>query len=274
MNFFILLLLAIIQGITEFLPISSSGHLVLFYNLFGISGDTRLLSIILHLATLLSVLVYYRKDIVLLIKHPFCSTNRKLLCTTIVTCIIVLIIKPFIDTTFDGHYLFVFFIITAILLAISDFVSERKDFLTRTKTETTNTTYLQTKNDILNIPVNYKQSIILGITQAIACIPGISRSGSTIAIGKICGAKDTTRYSFLISIPIIIASFVMEIFETSGTQMNITVLPLITAFIVCFVIGIFAIQLLNKLSKNNNLIYFSYYLITLSTILVILSFFR
>ena len=120
MTFWVLIILAVVQGLTEFLPISSSGHLVLLYNFFGIENNVKLLSILLHIATLLSVLIFYRKELIVLIKNPLCSTNRKLVVTTIFTCLVVLIIKPFIDKSFDGQYLFVFFIITAMLLFISE----------------------------------------------------------------------------------------------------------------------------------------------------------
>jgi len=272
MSFLILILLAIIQGITEFLPISSSGHLVLLYNLFGITDGARLLSIVLHIATLLSVVIYYRKDILLLVRMPFCSTNRKILTTTITTCLLVLIIKPIIDATFDGAYIFVFFITTAILLFTSDYMSEKHNFLSRTSHKITQNTITLNKNNITNINISYKQAIIIGITQAIACIPGISRSGSTIAVTKIMGVNDASRYSFLISIPIIIASFVMEIADGGSNGLNIPILSLIISMTVCFIVGLFAIKIVNSLSQKNKLTYFAYYLLAISTLLVIASF--
>ena len=86
----VLIILGLIQGLTEFLPVSSSGHLILFYEIFGVEGNTLILSILFHIATLLAVVIYYRKDIVKLIKNPFCKTNRKILVTTIFTVIIYL----------------------------------------------------------------------------------------------------------------------------------------------------------------------------------------
>ena len=97
MAFWVLIILAVIQGLTEFLPISSSGHLVLLYNFFGIQNNEKLLSILLHIATLLSVLIYYRKELVVLIKNPFCSTNKKIAVTTLFTCLVVIFIKPAIN---------------------------------------------------------------------------------------------------------------------------------------------------------------------------------
>ncbi|MGN0961221.1 MAG: undecaprenyl-diphosphate phosphatase [Christensenellales bacterium] len=272
MNFWILLLLATIQGLTEFLPISSSGHLVLLYNFFGIDNNVKLLSILLHIATLLSVLIYYRKEIIQLIKHPLCPTNRKIIVTTLCTCLVVLILKPIIDKTFSGEYIFAFFLITAVLLCISDYLSEKNQLLSRT-TYFKSETMRKIDTTITNIGVSYKQAIIIGLTQGIACIPGISRSGSTIAVGRMCKAEDTTRYSFLISIPIIIASFLMEIFDDNLGTFNINIFALLVAMLICTIIGILCIKLMTNLVNKNKLIYFSYYLIALSTILVVLSFF-
>lgn len=272
MNIVMLLVLAIVQGLTEFLPISSSGHLVLLNNFFGIDSDIKLLSILLHIATLFSVLIYYRKEIIQLIRHPLCKTNRKICVTTIFTCLVVFAIKPFIDKTFSGDYIFVFFTLTGFLLFIGDYMAEKRHFLSRTTNFVSQNPHIDSQ-DITNIELTYKQAIIIGITQGVACIPGISRSGSTIAIGQMCGAKDTARYSFLISIPIIIASFLMEIFEGGLSATNINIIPLILSMIICFVIGLLCIKVMTRLVKKNKIALFGYYLLGLSTILVVLSFF-
>ena len=272
MGFGVLILLAVIQGLTEFLPVSSSGHLVLLYNFFGIENNVKLLSILLHIATLLSVLIYYRKEIIILVRHPFCPTNRKLLVTTIVTCIVVLIFKPFIDNAFSGEWIFVFFIITAVMLFVSDYLAERNTFLSRTSNFKQSKTRLIDPQSIINIGVSYKQAIVIGLTQGIACIPGISRSGSTIAVSRMCGVEDSARYSFLISIPIIVASFVMEIFEGGTETFNINIPSLILAMVICFVIGLICIKVMTRLVSNNKMTWFAYYLIALATTLVIISF--
>lgn len=272
MNFLVLIILATIQGLTEFLPISSSGHLVLLYNFFGIENNVKLLSILLHIATLLSVLIYYRKEVIQLIRHPLCPTNRKIIVTTLCTCVVVLILKPFIDASFNGEYIFVFFIITAVLLFVSDYLAEKNSLLSRTRNFKSETMRQIDKTNITDININYKQAFIIGLTQGVACIPGISRSGSTIAVGRMCKADDTTRYSFLISIPIIIASFLMEIMEGNIGTLNINIFALIFAMAICTIIGLLCIKLMTNLVNKNKLTYFAYYLIALSTLLVILSF--
>lgn len=269
--FWVLILLAVVQGVTEFLPISSSGHLVLLYNFFGIENNVKLLSILLHIATLLSVLIYYRKELLVLIKNPFCITNRKIMVTTICTCLVVLFIKPLIDKSFKGEYIYVFFIITAMLLFISDYMADKNELMSRTSNFKTESFKIIDKFDITNMPISYKQAIIIGLTQGGACFPGISRSGSTIAIGRIIGAEDTARYSFLISIPIIIASFISELSEGGLGGFCVNIGLMILAMLICTIIGFLCIKVMTKLVAKNKLIYFSYYLIILSIILIVLS---
>ena len=252
MSFFVILILGVIQGLTEFLPVSSSGHLVVLYNIFGIENDQIFLSIVLHLATLFAVIIYYRKSIFLLIKKPFCKTNIKLGLTTIITCLVVLILKPFVYDSFDGKCIFIFFIITAFMLFISDYLSDKYNKMT----------IIKTNIDITNINISYLQSIVIGITQ------GISRSGSTIAVSKMCGIDGTTSatYSFLISIPIIIASLILEI--ANGITFSDFNISLIISMIVCFLVGFICIKVIDKIANKNKLSLFGYYLLVLSTVLI------
>ena len=268
MSIWVLLLLAIIQGLTEFLPISSSGHLVLLYNFFGIENNVKLISILLHVATLLSVLIYYRKELLVLIKKPFCPTNRKIVVTTIFTTAVVFLIKPFIDQSFGGEWLFACFLITAILLFVSDYMADRNELLSRTTNFKTENIKVVNSIDISNMPITYKQAILIGITQGVACFPGISRSGSTIAVSRICGVGDSARYSFLISIPIIIASFFVEIMEGNINTIDINIIWLLVTITVCLVVGLLCIKVMTKLVAKNRLTYFAYYLIVLAIILL------
>ena len=125
------------------------------------------------------------------------------------------------------------------------------------------------KYNIINMELNYKQAILIGITQGLACFPGISRSGSTIAVSRMAGVKDSARYSFLISIPIIIASFVMELFEVEWGATVINWGGLLLAMFVCMVVGLLCIKVMTKLVSKNKLTVFAYYLIVLSIFLLI-----
>ena len=269
MGFWILIILGIIQGLTEFLPVSSSGHLVVLYAIFGIEDNTVILSILLHLATLLAVLIYYRKDIWILITHPLCHTNRKLLVTTIFTCLVVLAIKPIIDLGFGGDYISIFFVITGILLIVSDIVANKKKKIGVIE----NTSTINYSEYMQNLPLTYTQAIIIGVSQGIACIPGISRSGTTIATSRILGCDQiSAKYSFLISIPIIIGSLLLEIID-GATLAGVNIPGIIVAFVLCFVVGLLCIKVMVEFVKRCKLQYFSYYLFALSTFLILNSLF-
>lgn len=307
MMFLFILVISIVQGITEFLPISSSGHLVLTYNLFGIKGETLLLSIILHLATLISVIIYYRKEIWALIKKPLCKTNRLLVVATIPTVIFVLLFKGFIDNSFGGDWLIFGFIITALVLGIADYLSEnntkvskRDYFKTETslminnpnstqniKSRQSNQNYAEGKGfvepvknnyrpktiaekDITNININYWQSVVMGVVQGFACFPAISRSGSTISSALIMkiDKEDATTFSFLMSIPIIIASLLYELIFPNQNNFTLNFGLLIIAFVITSIVGYFSIGLMGKIVKKSKLSYFSFYLLALVFILL------
>ncbi len=247
------IILGIIQGVTEFLPLSSSGHLVLLSNFFGINGDFIFFSVIVHFATLLSVIVYFRKDIWFLIKHPFSREVGLLILATIPTVIIVLLFQGFIESTFNGSLLPFSFIFTAILLLITHFFSIKNEC---------QHCYKQKK-------ISKTQVVLMGAMQGIAVIPGISRSGATICTGIISGVEknESARFSFLMSIPIILASMFYEIFKlikNGGGQ----IFPLQTfiAFIVAFLVGLGSVKLMMLVVKKIQLFWFSIYLFIIAIV--------
>lgn len=248
MSYFLaLFFLGVIQGLTEFLPVSSSGHLVLFSKIFGIE-ESLFISILLHVATLLSILVVFRKDIWQMIRHPFSQQTMLLVVATIPTCLIVLVLMPLVKMSFAGGFLPISFLISAILLFVSEIVSKKK----RAK------------------PIDFKSAIIMGVAQGLAVFPGISRSGTTISAGLLNGneKKETAKFSFLMSVPIVILSLLMEIYEitTGAEKINIQILPTIVSFVVAFVVGIFAIKVMIKLTEKSNLKWFSLYLLAMSIV--------
>lgn len=274
MGFWVLILLGIMQGLTEFLPVSSSGHLVLLYNIFGIEDNTMIVSILFHVATLLAVIVYYRKDLWILITHPLCKTNRKLVVTTIFTVIIYLVLDPLIEYAFGGgDVLIIFFVITAILLFISDYIASRNRKKNGEPTPIESTPNFDYTNYITDLPLSYKQAIIIGVSQGFACIPGISRSGTTIATSRIIGCDNiSAKYSFLISIPVIIGSLLLEILE-GGSIAGVNIAGLIVGFIICFIVGLLCIKVMVEFVRKSKLQYFSYYLLALATFLLLNSLF-
>lgn len=253
----IVILIGLIQGVAEFLPISSSGHLVVLYDIFNITDSTILLSILLHLATLFAVVIVYFKDIITLIKNPFCKTNKLLVTATIPTVIIVLIFEGLIGSAFEGDFVIIGFLITAIVLVISEYISSKKQ--------------KGNVSDILNLNISYKNACIIGVAQGIACVPGISRSGSTIATALCLGEnkEDATKFSFLMSIPIIIASFLYELLKIDKATFDFSVIEIFVGFLVAFIVGIISIRFMIKFVKKQKLYVFSIYLVVLVIILLV-----
>lgn len=253
--FFSLIILGLIQGLTEFLPVSSSGHLVLFSRIFGVE-ESLFVSIILHTATLLSVVVVFRKKIWHYIRHPFCEDCKKLVVATIPTCLIVLVLMPLVNKSFEGNFLPVCFMLTAVLLTATNLL------FMNTKTKP----YQKQLHDAFNI--SYRQAITMGIAQGLAIFPGISRSGATICGGIISGAsrEEVAEFSFLMSIPIILLSLFKELYEFifEAKRFSVDAVGLIFSSIIAFLVGVFSIKFMIKLTKKLNFIWFAIYLVCLS----------
>lgn len=240
------IIFGLIQGLSEFLPISSSGHLVLFSKIFSTQGDFIFFSVLLHLATLLAVLIYFYKDVIDLIKHPFCKKAQMIYLATIPTVVLVLIFKSFVEDAFSGALLPFCFILTAVLLVISQVLS-------------TKSTKKLTKCG----------AIAMGIAQGIATFPGISRSGATICTGLILGYErnETANFSFLMSIPIILASMAYELLKGFKQGFGqIFAVPTIVAFIVAFVAGLFSIKFMMWAVNKLKLYWFGIYLLIVGVI--------
>ena len=250
---FQLLILGIIQGLTEFLPVSSSGHLVLLSNLFGIE-DSLFVSILLHLATLLSIVVVLRKEVWELIRHPFSEKTMKLVVATIPTCVLVLILMPIVNMSFGGAFLPICFLISAILL-----------FVTSKKTKS-----------VVQGTFTFKHAFIMGIAQGLAVFPGVSRSGTTICAGLLAGGdkEEAAKFSFLMSIPIIILSMLMEIFKIvfKGETVSVDILGGALGFVAAFLVGVLAIKFMIKLTAKANFKSFSFYLLIISILSLCIQF--
>jgi undecaprenyl-diphosphatase len=238
------LILGLLQGVTEFLPISSSGHLLIFSKYFGIE-ESLFVSIVLHFATLLSICVVMRKELWRLIKKPFSKQTLNLFLSTIITLMIALLLYNFAKQTYLDNFVSFGFMITAVILIITDIFSKDRQK-----------------------ELNKKHSLIMGIAQGLALFPGISRSGSTICSGILSGANqnEVTNHSFLMSLPIIIASLFMELLELKSEIINIDILPLSLGFVVAFISGVVALKFMLKHTQKIKLRYFAYYLIVISLI--------
>jgi undecaprenyl-diphosphatase len=242
------LVLGLVQGLTEFLPVSSSGHLEIGHALLGVSTDNNLLfAVVVHLATVLSTIVVFRKDIFELVKGllQFKRNNEtiyvfKLLFSAVPVVIIGLLFQEEIEQFFTGNLYFVgcMLLFTASLLALSYFVKQSKRKLT------------------------FIRVFIIGIAQAIAVLPGISRSGATIATGLLLGAKkeEIARFSFLmVLIPILGAAFLDLTGSNFASQSRVEMLPLLIGFVSAFISGLLACTWMIKIVKRGKLIYFAIY---------------
>ena len=235
-----------IQGLTEFLPISSSGHIVLFGSMFNLD-NLLLISVVAHVGTLFAVLYCYREQIFTLIRHPFNKTNLNLIIATVPTVILVLLFNAFFEDSFSTKTLVWGFLISAVLLFIADMKKESFK------------------------PVNKRSALYMGLSQGLALLPGISRSGATLVCGLLVGVEKNQAldFSFLMSIPIIIASAVYESIKLFSAQITINWLGIFIVMITSFIFGILSIKIMLKLVKKNKLYFFSIYLIVLSLIVLI-----
>jgi undecaprenyl-diphosphatase len=252
MSLLIAILLGLIQGITEFLPVSSSGHLNLISKIFGIQNDIIFISVMLHFATLFAVVFAFRKQIWEMIKHPLSKEAINLYIATIPTVLLVLFYKTCLDNFFSNQKLLPFgFLITAILLLFTFFMAGNK---------------FQNKEK----PIEKKSAFLMGFAQGFAVLPGISRSGSTICTGLLSGEKreETTKFSFILSIPIILASVVYELVteDVSSVFSLEMITPLVFSFITAFIVGIASIKFMLKIMKNAKYYWFSIYLFAIAIV--------
>lgn len=267
-------LLGILQGVAEFLPISSSGHLALAQSLFGLEDVPLLYDIFLHMATLLAVTIYFWPKIWALLKcfgrwitkkqksdNQVEISENDLLCPTDKIgqkTIIAIILTTAITGTFgiftsklipDLSVKFVCggFLVTSALLIISSIMEKRQS----------------AKGPKEFTGISIKQSIIIGIMQGFGTLPGISRSGSTIA-GALFGGVNRSlagEFSFIVSIPAILGAFILELKDLGEMSSSIGAAPIIAGCIASFAVGYFSLSVLMKIIKKGKLQWFAAYLI-------------
>lgn len=240
------IILGLVQGLGEFLPISSSGHLVLMQNIFGIEGQELVFDTLLHVGTLLAIFIVLWKDIVDIIKKPIQKVTLMLIIATIPAVISALFFKDFITEAFSGTYLGWGFLITAIVLLV----------LGRIKNSTDVTDKLDT--------ISAKQAGIIGIFQAIAILPGISRAGFTISGGLLVGItrKKAARFSFLMAIPAILGSLIFnikDIISLDAVSAGFSYQTAIVGMIVAAITGVIALKWMFEIINRGKLWIFSIY---------------
>jgi undecaprenyl-diphosphatase len=258
MNWFEAMVLGLIQGITEFLPVSSSGHLELGKYLFGINPDTNFyFSVAVHGATVLSTIAVLWKEIADLFKGFFkfrMNEETKYVIKIFISMIPVGIagffLKDIVDKYFSGNMvsLGIQFIITAAILLLPAFIKPKER------------------------PIGYFDAFIIGIAQAIAVVPAISRSGATIVTGMIIGNKksDIAKFSFLMVLIPVIGVNLVEMRSGNFTAEGTSISVILAGFITAFVSGYFACKWMINLVKKGNLSWFAVYCVLVGIFSILL----
>jgi undecaprenyl-diphosphatase len=255
------LILGIIQGLTEFLPISSSGHLELGKQLFGntkVPEESLLFTVLVHGATALSTIVIFRKDILQILQGLFRFKNNdefqfslKIVISMIPAAAVGLLFEDFIEELFSGQIFLVgaMLIITGLLLFLAD----------------------KAKNTSKS--VGYLGAFVIGISQAIAILPGISRSGATISTSVLLGVdrSKAARFSFLMVIPLILGKIAKDILDGTLIAQADSFAILSIGFVAAFISGLFACTWMIALVKRSQLRYFAFYCFVVGAISMILT---
>ena len=262
------IIIGIVQGLTEFLPVSSSGHLVIFQKLLNFDHGGLLFEVAVHFGTLVAVVIVFREDIYKMIKavfylpHAFSPVKRNespwvkyiifdiyIIFASIPAAVIGLTFEDKIEKLFDNVFAaFIALFVTGLILLSFRFIKQR------------------------NLKLTMSKSLLIGLAQAFAIIPGISRSGSTIMMGIWTGINRETaaKFSFIMSVPVILGATLLKTLDLFENPIQTTeLLYILVATVASAISGYFAIILLIAVIKKQKLEYFGYYCIALSIIGVI-----
>ena len=258
MDYLTALILGIVQGLTEFLPVSSSGHLEITKEIFNAdyqAKESLLMTVVLHFATALSTIFIFRKDILKILRGIFTEKDdserqfaTKIIFSMIPAAIVGVFFEDIIESFFNGQLILVatMLILTGLLLFLAD----------------------KSKESISQI--SFLNSFIIGISQAIAILPGISRSGATIATSVILGVDKTAsaKFSFLMVVPLIFGKMAKEILDGGITFNSDEIVAYGAGFTAAFVVGLVACTWMISLVKKSQLKYFSYYCFVVGAIAI------
>lgn len=243
------IILGLIQGLCEFLPVSSSGHLVLFERLLGVHAPGLLLETLLHVGTLIAVVVVFRRDLLAMLKNPLGKEVRQLVVATIPTVLAAIFLSDWIDQAFTGAFLGISFILTTAILWAGSFVKGEKR------------------------EVGYPNAVSMGMMQVVALLPGVSRSGSTISGGLFSGLtrEAAARFSFLMSVPAILGSMALQIVKLLRSELpgDISWLPMLLSALIAAVAGVFAIRIMLRVIRKKGLFWFGLYTLLLGVFVII-----
>ena len=264
MNWLDALILGIVQGLTEFLPVSSSGHLEIGQALLGTAGgDNLTFAIVVHAATVLSTLVVLWHEVAQLFKGTFTTLAwnaekdyvAKILVSMIPVFVVGMFFKDEVESFFGNGLLLVgiCLLVTALLLALSE--------------------WLQKRRQDAGHEVGYKDAIIIGLAQACAVLPGLSRSGTTIATGLLCGVKkeSVAQFSFLmVLIPILGEAFLDLLKLLQGELVSdLGIVPALVGFVAAFATGCFACRFMIEIVRRQRLVWFALYCAIVGSIAIL-----
>lgn len=242
------MILGLVQGFTEFLPVSSSGHLILVRQLMGLNGEgtsafNLIFDVMVHLGTLVAVVLVLYKDILGLFKKPF-KRLLMLVVASVPAVIVGFTCKDYIEQYFStATYLCFFFLFTAVIMLVSEILAKRN----KSPKE-----------------LGWGGAIAMGIMQGVGVFPGVSRSGSTIFGGTVMGtdSKKVATFSFLMSVPIILGSLLLSVIDVAkaGTIGNIDWFCIVVGAMAAFASGYFSVRVMLRLIAKANFKWFSLYL--------------
>lgn len=267
MNWLQALILGLVQGLTEFLPVSSSGHLAIGREILGVEASEDLVfEITVHAATVLATIIVFRKQIWKLLCGLFKFKYNeetdyvlKILVSLIPVFVVGMLFKDVVEDMFSSLLVVgIALIVTALLLFFSDMVSKGRSAAAQ-------------EPDKYQNGISYWQAFVIGLGQAVAVIPGLSRSGTTISTGLLCGVKReaVAQFSFLMVLIPILGEAFLEIVGGEVGASTIGLLPLVVGFMAAFVSGIFACRVMIALVKRAKLKWFALYCAIVGVLVVV-----
>ena len=252
------IVLGIIQGLTEFLPVSSSGHLELAKAILGdssVAEESLTFTVVLHFATALSTLVVFKKEVIEIFKGLFqfrwnteFKFSLKIIISMLPAVIVGLLFEKELESFFGGRILLVgsMLLLTAVLLLLADKAKNTKK------------------------EVSFLNAVLIGVSQAIAMLPGISRSGATISTSVLLGIDRTraAKFSFLMVVPLIFGKIGKDLLSGDLNLQSSEIIPILTGFIAAFLAGLLACKWMISIVKNSKLSYFSIYCAIIGSIAI------
>jgi undecaprenyl-diphosphatase len=258
MNLIEALLLGTVQGLTEFIPVSSSGHLVLMDKALGIQGGGLAFDVLLHVGTLFALVIYFHKDIYrlftgLVSKNEYTNPARLMIIATIPAVIAGLLVSEYAEGSFRSVI-----IVSANLILVGLLMIWAENFAEKRKKQTSIE------------KISTKQALTVGFAQVAALVPGVSRSGSTITAGIFAGLDrvTATRFSFLLSAPIVFGAIVKVAFSGGLAELDMPAMSVVVGVMTSFLVGLFAIHFLIGYLSKHSLRVFAYYRIVLGIVVL------